>query len=436
MQVRSNAPCNRRRLLMDGGLASVGLASAWALGLQPLAACADAPARPAQPPISSGDRLLFSQSLDHGVARIRALVPAAEAHGFPQSTQAGHWTYKQNGGWTGGFWPGQLWLASLAADDRALADAAAAAARRLAPRRTDTGTHDLGFLFCPSWVTAFRLTGNGAKRAAWRDGALVAAESLTKRFNTQGNFIRAWGRLDEPVNAGRAIVDTMMNLDLLFWASAETGNDRFADIARRHATTSAARHVRDDGSTAHVFDFDPATGAPIGQGTRQGHSPTSCWARGQAWAVYGFTTVYRRTENELFLDTARKVADWFLAHLPADAVPFWDFRSPDLPRDVRDSSAGAIAACGLLDLARVTGEDRYREGGLRILRTLCQGYTTRGMPGHEAILLRGTGNKPSNDEVDVSLVYGDHYFVEALMRLLHFDKTARAIGLDSPAGER
>ncbi|MGH8902775.1 MAG: glycoside hydrolase family 88 protein [Egibacteraceae bacterium] len=425
MQVPSNQVCNRRRLLMDGGVAGVGLASAWAVGLPALAACADAPARLGQPPISSGDRLLFAQSLSHSVARIRALVPAAEAHGFPQSTQAGHWTYKDKGGWTGGFWPGQLWLASVAADDQALADAAGVAAGRLAPRRTDASTHDLGFLFYPSWVTAFRLTGDGA----WRDGALVAAESLAKRFNPRGGFIRAWGRLDSPVNAGRAIVDTMMNLDLLFWASAETGNDRFADIARRHAATSAARHVRDDGSTTHVFDFDPGTGAPIGQGTRQGYSLTSCWARGQAWAVYGFTTAYRRTENELFLDTARKTADWFLSHLPADAVPFWDFRSPDLPRDVRDSSAGAIAACGLLDLAGVAGEYRYREGGLRILRALCQGYTTSRMPAHEAILLHGTGNKPSNDEVDVSLVYGDYYFVEALMRLLHFDKTAPAIGL-------
>ncbi|MGH8897032.1 MAG: glycoside hydrolase family 88 protein [Egibacteraceae bacterium] len=413
MESPSNGSLDRRRLLIGGGLASVGLAAQ---------ACA--PARSGEPPVSS-DRRLFAQSLDYGVGRIRALVPAAEAHGFPEATRSGRWTYPQKARWTAGFWPGQLWLASLAADDRALADAAAAAARRLAPRRTDTSTHDMGFLFSPSWVTAFRLTGD----VAWRDGALVAAESLTRRFNPRGSFIRAWGRLDSPVNAGRAIIDTMMNLDLLFWASAQTGDDRFADIARRHATTSATHHVRDDGSTAHVFDFDPATGAPIGRNTHQGYSPTSCWARGQAWAVYGFTTAYRRTKVEQFLATARKVADWFLAHLPADAVPFWDFRSPDLPRDVRDSSAGAIAACGLLDLARVTGEDRYREGALRILRALCQEYTTFGMPTHEAILLHGTGNKPGNADIDVSLIYGDYYFVEALMRLLHFDQTARAIGL-------
>lgn len=413
MEIPSSGSLDRRHLLIGGGLASFGLAAQ---------ACASA--RSGEPPASS-DRPLFTQSLDHGVGRIRALVPAAEAHGFPQSTNLGRWTYKEKGGWTGGFWPGQLWLASLAADDHALADAAAAAARRLAPRRTDTGTHDLGFLFSPSWVTAFRLTGD----ATWRDGALVAAGSLTKRFNPRGSFIRAWGSLDSPVNAGRAIIDTMMNLDLLFWASAETGDGRFANIARRHAATSAAHHVRADGSTAHVFDFDPDTGAPIGQNTHQGLSPTSCWARGQAWAVYGFTTVYRRTKDERFMGTARKVADWFLAHLPADAVPFWDFRSPDLPRDVRDSSAGAIAACGLLDLARMTGEDRYRDGALRILRALCQNYTTRGVSGHEAILLHGTGNKPANNEVDVSLAYGDYYFVEALMRLLHFDKAAHALGL-------
>lgn len=423
METPSSWPFDRRRLLVGGGLASVGLA----VGLPALAAGvgACAPVMPDESTVSPADRRLFTQSLDHAVGSTRALVPAADAHGFPQSTTSGRWTYKEKGGWTGGFWPGQLWLASLAADDQSLAAAAAAAARRLAPRRTDTGTHDLGFLFFPSWVTAFRLTGD----AAWRDGALTAANSLTKRFNPQGNFIRAWGPLDSPVNAGRAIVDTMMNLDLLFWASAETRNGRFADIARRHATTTATHHVRDDGSTAHAFDFDPASGTPIGQSTRQGHSPTSCWARGQAWAIYGFTTAYRRTTAEPFLGTARRVADWFLAHLPADAVPFWDFRSPDLPQNVRDSSAGAIAACGLLDLGRVTGEPRYREGGLRILRALSRDYTTRGLPAHEAILLHGTGNKPRNDEVDVSLVYGDSHVVEALMRLLHFDKTARAIGL-------
>jgi unsaturated chondroitin disaccharide hydrolase len=415
---------DRRRLLISGGLASVGLA----VGLRALATRPQMPTRSGQSLVSSDDQRLFVQSLDHGVGRVRALVPVAQAHGFPQSTHSGRWTYKQGGGWTGGFWAGQLWLASMAVGDNGLADAAASAARRLGPRRTDTGTHDLGFLFYPSWVTAFRLTGD----AAWRDGALVAADSLTKRFNPRGNFIRAWGPLDSPVNAGRAIIDTMMNLDLLFWADAETGEGRFADIARRHASTCAARHVRDDGSTAHVFDFDPVSGAPIGQNTHQGYSPTSCWARGQAWAVYGFTTAYRRTKSQLFFDTARKVADWFLAHLPADAVPFWDFRSPLLPRDMRDSSAGAIAACGLLDLAGVTGEDRYREGGLRILRTLCRDYTTFPIPTHEAILLHGTGNKPRNNEVDVSLVYGDYYFIEALMRVLHFDQTAHAIGLNYP----
>lgn len=423
MEIPPSRLLDRRQLLIDGGLISVGLTVGFSALAAGAGACA--PARSDEPPVSPDDRQLFTQSLDHAVGRIRALVPAAEAHGFPQSTSGGRWTYKEKGGWTGGFWPGQLWLASLAVDDRALAGAAVAATRRLAPRRTDTGTHDLGFLFYPSWVTGFRLTGD----AGWRDGALVAADSLTKRFNPRGKFIRAWGPLDSPVNAGRAIVDTMMNLDLLFWASEETSDDRFADIARRHATTTAAHHVRDDGSTAHVFDFDPATGAPIGQNTHQGYSPTSCWARGQAWAIYGFTSAYRRTENELFVDTARKVADWFLASLPGDAVPFWDFRSPDLPRDVRDSSSAAIAACGLLDLARVTGEDRYREGGLRILRMLSRDYTTLKMPAHEAILLHGTGNKPRGKEVDVSLVYGDYYFVEALMRLLHSDKTAHAIGL-------
>jgi unsaturated chondroitin disaccharide hydrolase len=362
-------------------------------------------------------------ALDYAVGKLRAVAPGVTS--FPLETQLERWTYLDRGGWVGGFWPGMLWLAHLDTGDAALRELAETACGWLAPRRTDTSTHDLGFLFYPSWVTAWRLTG----APAWRDGALQAAGTVLGRYQDNGRYIRAWGKLGTPDRAGRAIIDTMMNLDLLMWATAETGDPTYAGIAVAHAETSAQRLVRPDGSTCHAFDFDPETGAPVGPGTHQGYSPTSCWARGQAWAVYGFTTMYRRTGRDLFLDTARAVADHTVTHLPDDGVPFWDYRSPYLPYDVKDSSAGAISACGLLDLAGVTGEDGYRSAALRLLDGLIGTCLTDRSPRAEAVLARGTRNRPAEGGVEVSLPYGDYYFMEALLRLLRPAELARAIGL-------
>jgi len=372
---------------------------------------------------ATGDGVELELALDHALDRVRRTM--TEATGFPHATEQGRWQLLDDGGWTGGFWPGQLWLAFLATGEEGVAAAARDWCRRLAPRQLDTTTHDLGFLFYPSFVTGYLLTGERALRL----GALAAAETLTRRFNPRGSFLQAWGDLDDPQRQGRTIVDTMMNLDLLFWATEQTGDPRFAAIAVRHAETCGRRHVRADGSTAHVYDFDPETGAPLGQATHQGLAPESCWARGQAWALYGFTTCFRRTGRPEFLAAARRVADWFLAHLPADRVPFWDFDSPAIPDDVRDSSAGAIAACGLLDLA-ATGEQRYADEARAILAALVASYLSREAPDEAGILLHATGAKPLGREIDVSLTYGDYYFLEAILRLLRPDALARAIGRD------
>ena len=366
---------------------------------------------------------LYQKALDFAVERIKETLQTAE--GYPHATHEGRWVYLPTGGWTGGFWPGRLWLAFIASGDERLKDGAREWCVRLAPREFDTTTHDLGFLFYPSYVTGYRLTDERALRY----GALAAAETLTRRFNERGRFLQAWGGLDDPARRGRTIVDTMMNLDLLFWATAQTGEARFADMAIAHAETCQTHHVRPDGTTAHVYDFDPETGEAIGQNTHQGDSPTSCWARGQAWAMYGFATTFRRTGDARFLDTARTSSDWFLAHLPADQVPYWDFDAPDIPDDVRDSSAAAIAACGLLDLADGARLPGYREAALDILTSLATSYTSRGFPEEEGILLHATGAKPLGKEIDVSLTYGDYYFVEGLLRALKPEMMREALGL-------
>nr|WP_020138271.1 glycoside hydrolase family 88 protein [Streptomyces sp. 351MFTsu5.1] len=362
---------------------------------------------------------------DYAVEKLRAVAPTVTA--FPVGTKFEKWTYSQNGDWVGGFWPGTLWMAWLHSKDDDFRTWALASAAKLAPRQYDTGTHDLGFLFYPSWVTAWRLTGD----ETWRAGAVQAADSLTRRYNPRGRFIRAWGALTDPNNAGRVIIDTMMNLDLLAFASRETGDSRYLEIATEHARTAQRVFPRPDGSTPHVYDFDPDTGAPVGPNTVQGYSPTSCWSRGQAWGVYGFTTMYRRTGNREFLTTARRLADFAIGALGADHVPVWDYRAPQQPYDIKDASAGAIMACGLLDLSAACGRDSYRDVALRLLTALAETCLTRNSARAEAVVARCTRNRPNEDGIEISLPYADYYLLEGILRVLRPQDVDRAIDLSA-----
>jgi unsaturated chondroitin disaccharide hydrolase len=362
-------------------------------------------------------------ALDYAVAKLRAVAP--EITSFPEITFFEKWNFVDDGGWVGGFWPGLLWLAYLDTGDARFRTLAEEANDRLAPRRFEPRDHDLGFLFYPSWVTAYRLTGN----PKWRAGAIDAANTLLLRYNEKGRFIRAWGALGTPDDAGRSIIDTMMNLDLLAFATQQTGDPTYLDVAIAHSRTTQRYFPRPDGSTPHCFDFDPDTGAPIGPATAQGYSAESCWSRGQSWGTYGFTTMYRRTKLVEFLDTARKLADFALNALTPDDVPVWDYRSPYAPNDIKDASAGAILACGLLDLASVTGDQRYRTRALRILDALTGTCLTTRSPRADAIVARCTKSRPDEDGIEVSVPYADYYLVEAILRVLKPAKLAKAIGL-------
>ncbi|MFK0126191.1 glucuronyl hydrolase [Streptomyces nigra] len=394
---------------------AAGAATAGALPA-PAAAAATAPA----PALRT-----LREAADYAVDKLAAVSPTVTA--FPVGTRFEKWVYSQNGDWVGGFWPGTLWMAWLYSGDDAFRTRALASAQKLAPRQNDTGTHDLGFLFYPSWVTAWRLTGDDA----WRAGALKAAGTLIRRYNPRGRFIRAWGGLNDPNNAGRVIIDTMMNLDLLAFASEQTGDETYLDIAVEHARTARRVFPRPDGSTPHVYDFDPATGAPIGPDTVQGYSPTSCWSRGQAWGMYGFTTMYRRTGDRDFLATARALADHAIGALTPDHIPVWDFRAPQQPHDVKDASAGAIMACALLDLAAVTGRQRYREVALRILTALAETCLTTSSARADAVVARCTRNRPAEDGVEISLPYADYYLLEGILRVLRPADVDRAIDLST-----
>jgi unsaturated chondroitin disaccharide hydrolase len=318
-----------------------------------------------------------------------------------------------------------LWLAWLHSGDTQFRTLAEASAAKLAPRRTDTSTHDVGFLFTPSWITAYRLTGD----PKWRDGAIDAADSLIQRYNPRGKFIRAWGALGSSTDAGRTIMDTIMNLDLLVFATQQTGDGKYQDVATGHARTQQTYFPRPDGSTPHVFDFNPDTGAPIGPNTVQGYSPASCWSRGQAWGVYGFTMLSRRTGDASFLATARKLADFALGALTPDHIPVWDYLAPQAPNDIKDASAGAIMACGLLDLATATGDQHYHDAGAAILTALADTSLTRRSTRADAIVARCTRNRPAEDGVEISLPYADYYLLEGLTRLLRPEDADRVLGV-------
>ncbi|MFY1635006.1 glycoside hydrolase family 88 protein [Solwaraspora sp. WMMB335] len=357
--------------------------------------------------------------------------------GYPaDTTAAGHYPRRPptagqpaggNVGWTTSFWPGMLWLAhDLTRDGRyqraALSHVDSFAAR--VSNGIDLDTHDLGFLYTLSCVVPADRTGD--RRA--RDAALAAADHLMSRFLEPAGIIQAWGDLNDPRQRGRTIIDSLMNTPLLFWASHTTGDDRYAAVARRQAAALREHIVRPDGTTFHTFYWDPETGVPLRGETEQGHADHSCWARGQAWGIYGFSLNHRHTGDPGLLAAARTCADYFLAHLPADHVAYWDLEFGDGSGQERDSSAAAIAACGLVELADcLTGATRpvpgdaadaarYRAAAGRILRSLMDGYAPRSAAESNALILHGVYDKPKGVGVDEGNLWGDYFYLEALTR--------------------
>ncbi|GAA4935144.1 glycoside hydrolase family 88 protein [Actinoplanes utahensis] len=320
-----------------------------------------------------------------------------------------------NTGWTTSFWPGMLWLAHDLTGEPHYREAARSHVMSFVDRvdrGIDLDTHDLGFLYTLSCVTAWRRDRDREARRA----ALVAAEHLLSRVLPAAGIIQAWGDLSDPRQQGRTIVDSLMNTPLLFWAGRATGDPRFAAAARRHAGQLREHILRPDDTTYHTFYWDPATGEPLRGETEQGSADDSCWARGQAWGIYGFTLNHHYTGDPTLLTAAVRCADYFLAHLPADGVAHWDFAS----REERDSSAAAIAVNGLLELAAAVPARRaghYRTAAGRILRALIDGYSTIGRPDSNALLLHGVYDKPKGVGVDEGNLWGDYFYLEALTRV-------------------
>lgn len=355
------------------------------------------------------------EAVRFAVRQLKATVASApDTALFPRSTLPdGRWKFVHGGEWTSGFFPGALWLAYELTGDSGLLAGARRWTPRLEPQRFNTGTHDVGFIINCSFGNGLRLTGDSSYRAV----LLTAARSLATRFRPAVGCIKSWDRRKWPFPV---IIDNMMNLELLFRAAREGGDRSLYDLAVSHAGMTMRNHVRGDGGTYHVVSYDSATGAVLARETHQGSAHESVWARGQAWAVYGFTMTYRETRDVRFLQTAHRTADWYLAHLPEDAVPFWDFDVAGRPGEPRDASAAAIAASALFELAELTEEAprsaSYRRAADRMLASLLRPpYLARGSASM-GLLNHATGNVPSGTEIDVSLIYAEYYLLEAVLR--------------------
>ena len=316
--------------------------------------------------------------------------------------------------WTSGFFPGVLWYMVELTGEETWRDRAEYYTRKLENQQYNKSDHDIGFrMFC-SYGNAFRLTGE----EGYIPVLVQSARTLISRFYENVGCIRSWD-FNRDIWQCPVIIDNMMNLELLFWASGQTGDPVFHDIAVSHALTTMKHHFRDDYSSYHVVDYDTITGIPRQKVTHQGYADGSSWARGQAWGLYGFTMTYRYTKDIRFLGQAEGIADYLLGHpnLPEDGIPYWDFDAPGMPDEPRDVSAAAIIASALYELSTYSEKaSYYRAEADRILENIWTGYRSPAGKNSGFILDHSVGSKPAGSEVDVPLIYADYYFLEALVR--------------------
>lgn len=340
---------------------------------------------------------------------------------FPaEAAVDGRYPLTENVEWTTSFWTGQLWLAWEMSGEEVFRKMAEKHVRSFGARiagRHDTNTHDLGFLYTLSCVAAWRLTGNRDARGF----SLLAAEALLERFHPRAKIIQAWGDLKDPTQAGRMIIDCTMNLPLLYWATEQTGDPRFAEAAKAHVRQSATYLIRPDASTYHTYYMDVETGAPRYGNTQQGYADDSCWSRGQAWGIYGFLLSYIYTGDRDMIALSKRLANYFLNRLPEDYVCHWDLAL--LGTDaLRDSSSAAITVCGLLELVKhlpVTDPDRarYQQWAEGIMSSLTKHYLAGSDEACNGLLKHSVYHLASNKGVDECSSWGDYFYVEALMRV-------------------
>lgn len=353
-------------------------------------------------------------------------------HVLPQFTEKFQQAYSENGfyppienvDWTTGFWTGEIWLAYEYSHDERLKAAAEVQVHDFKNRiekKIVVDHHDMGFLYSPSCVAAYKLTGNQEGREA----ALLAADQLISRYQPVGKFIQAWGPMNAPENY-RLIIDCLLNLPLLYWASDETGDKKYREIAENHIHTAIANVIREDYSTWHTFFFNPETGAPDHGATCQGYRDGSAWARGQSWGVYGLALAYKYTGRKEYIELFRHVADYFLDHLPEDLIPYWDLEFTSGDDQPRDSSSASIVACGMLEMSKYLEPEEaayYQSLAAKLVKAVYDRCAVKDFETSNGLVLHSTYSNKSpyntchHAGVDECNAWGDYFYMEALTRM-------------------
>ena len=365
-----------------------------------------------------GDSFNIKKQLDYSQVQASKTLKVIPNNGtLPRTVPNGskEWNFVNYKDWTSGFWPGELWYLYETTKDKKWEKEADKFTRLLTPLSVSKAAdHDLGFQVFNSFGNGYRLT----KNPAYKEIILKTADTLATLFNPKVGTIQSWPH--NKMGGHNTIIDNMMNLEMLFWASKNGGNKKLYDIAVKHAETTMNNHFRPDYTSYHVVIYDPETGKKIKGQTAQGYSNESMWARGQAWAIYGFTMVYRETKDPKFLDFAHKITRVYLDKLTTeDLIPYWDFNASNIPNEPRDASAAAIVSSALLELSSYTKDPvlkkEYLTKAKKMIVSLSDNYQSHDV--NSAFLLHSTGHKPADSEVDCSINYADYYYLEALLRL-------------------
>ncbi|OAQ38268.1 glucuronyl hydrolase [Pedobacter psychrophilus] len=369
---------------------------------------------------SCAQKLYFKKEVSHAEAQtdlmIQEIPKADNKNGTlvtPRTLEGGNLKLVASKDWTSGFFPGELWyLYELTKNDKWKQEAIKYSAF-IEQEKFNDKTHDMGFKVYCSFGNAYRLTKNENDKNV----IILAAKTLSTRFSPKVGAIRSWDHNDDKWDYP-VIIDNMLNLELLFEATKLTGDSSFYKIAVSHANTTMKNHFRSDYSTYHVIDYNPETGLVEHKQTHQGYSDASAWARGQAWALYGYTMCYRETKDPKYLAQAKNVASFIFnnKNMPADLIPYWDFDVPNIQNEPRDASAAAVIASALFELSTYTKTNDYLPKASKILKNLSTNYNFKNGEGKGFILNYSTGSKPSNSEVNVPLSYADYYYLESLIR--------------------
>jgi unsaturated chondroitin disaccharide hydrolase len=339
-------------------------------------------------------------------------------------SEEGFYNPTPNVNWTTGFWTGQVWLAYEWSKTDELKKAGEIQAKSFLDRidrKVEVDHHDMGFLYTPSCVAAYKLVGDETAKEA----AIKAADQLISRFQPVGEFIQAWGPMNQPENY-RFIIDCLLNLPLLYWATEETGDQKYREIAEKHIHTAIANVIREDYSTWHTFFMNMETGEPDHGATCQGYKDGSAWARGQAWGIYGCALAYRYTRRPEYIEDFKHVTGYLLDHLPSDLVPYWDLEFGEGSDEPRDSSSASIAACGMLEMAKYLDESDaacYVSIAKKIMESVVEHYAVKDLQESNGLVLHSTYSKKSPyntctpEGVDECNIWGDYFYMEALTRL-------------------